>query len=203
MNVSKNAPVAPSAKYHVDDGAVTPAAAPPPLHGRVAVVPKYIARSATTGCVASTMMPNARLARSGMLAGRDRRARERRDLHGRRHRRVAFAQERQRDVDRRGLRIRDQHERVEVALRAFREDTTASPAADTALSVWPPYDRGVPELRAFDRERQAAVGRDLHRRRRRPRAPAASSTRNRHARPRRNRARLGDGRRRLPGRTSR
>src|SRR5688572_476740 len=68
MNVSKNEPVAPSAKYQSTDGVVAPAAAPPPLHGRVAVEPKYIARSATTGCVASTMMPNERLTSSGIVA---------------------------------------------------------------------------------------------------------------------------------------
>ena len=47
MNVSKNGPVAPSARNQVVDGAVTPADSCPPVQSGSA--PKYIARSATPG----------------------------------------------------------------------------------------------------------------------------------------------------------
>ncbi len=56
MNVSKPAPVAPSASSHVADGAVTPADSCPPRNS--GDVPKYIARSATPGRSNVTVIPN-------------------------------------------------------------------------------------------------------------------------------------------------
>ena len=54
-NVVKNVPVAPSARNQSVAGVVSPADSWPPLN---VGVPKYIARSATPGCVNVTTMPN-------------------------------------------------------------------------------------------------------------------------------------------------
>jgi hypothetical protein len=63
-NVSKNAPVAPSARNHDVDPAVTPADSCPPSNSRA--VPKYMARSATMGTVASTTIEKELPTSSGM-----------------------------------------------------------------------------------------------------------------------------------------
>src|SRR5215469_1257274 len=64
-NVSKNDPVAPSARNHCGDGRFTPPESWPPIQSGDR--PKYIARSAAPGaCKNSTTLPNDELTISGI-----------------------------------------------------------------------------------------------------------------------------------------
>ena len=125
-NVVKNEPVAPSARNQLVAGAFTPADSWPALNSGVPEVHRALrhARLRRTSTI-DAERPVDELRESSLastVAARRRRERERLD-----DRRAAFAQERHgRDVRRRA-RIREQHVRLEEALRAFREEPRRAP----------------------------------------------------------------------------